>query len=219
MCVPAPVQDRAWQRYVDEIRAGVAALPGVEAVGSVNALPLTKATSQNAIAFPGAPANTGGREDNPLVDWFTATPGYFEAMGIPVLAGREFRYGDQAESAPVAIIDNTLAERFFPNDDPLGRTMTFFDRELTIVAVVDQPRLYNIHLDDRGQVFLPLAQRPGYGMSFAIRTSRDPLALAPEVKQLVRSIDPDQPLSEIRTMEHQCLVCSVLTMRIRVPRT
>ncbi len=187
--------------YYRRIVDGIEALPGVDAVGGVNALPLTRATSQNAVAFPGSGVNAGGDEYTPLVDWFAATPGYFEAMGVPILAGRDFTDGDDDQAPGVAIIDDTLAQRFFDGYDAIGQMMTFFGRELTVVAIVDQPRLYDIHQDDRGQVFLPLAQRPAYGISLAIRADRDPGSLIAEVREVVRSIDADQPLADVRTMQ------------------
>lgn len=183
------------------IRDGIAALPGVEAVGGVNALPLTQETAQTSAAFPSSPLNSGvEQEDTLLVDWFTVIPGYFDAMGVAVLAGRDFRGADDAEAPRVAIIDDTLAERFFPGQDVVGQTMMFRGIPHQVVGIIDQPRLYDIHQDDRSQVFVPLAQEPGYGTSLAIRTRRDPVALVPEIQRLVHGIDPDQPLSDFRSM-------------------
>jgi putative ABC transport system permease protein len=185
----------------DAVRDGIAALPGVTAVGGVDALPLTRGSSQTGVSFPASPINTGDEPDSLFVDWLTATPGYFDAMGVPLLAGRGFRDGDDGQSPAVAIVDDTVAAHFFPGENIVGRTLVLFGEERTVVGVIDQPRLYDIHRDDRGQIFLPLAQRPRSAVSFAVRSTRDPVALAAEVRRLVRSIDADQPLADFRTME------------------
>jgi putative ABC transport system permease protein len=186
---------------VQRVKGEIAGLLGVTAVGIVNALPLTRDTSQSAVTFADSPTNDGSESDSLLVDWFSATPGYFEAMGIPMLAGRDFRSADAADAPAVAIIDDTLARHFFPGEDALGRTMVFFGIERTVVAVVDQGRLYDIATDDRPQLFLPLAQRPRYGLSFAVRSERDPASLAGEIAGRVRAIDADQPLADVRPMQ------------------
>jgi hypothetical protein len=90
----------------------------------------------------------------------------------------------------VAVIDDVVARRFFSNADPLGHVLQFRGIERTVVGVIDQPRLYNVHSDDRGQVFVPHSQLAASGMSVAIRSSRDPAALLAMVRDVVRDIDP-----------------------------
>jgi predicted permease len=135
------------------------------------------------------------------VDWFVATPGYFEALRASVLAGRGFAESDAADSAPVAIIDDVVARRFFPDADPLGHVLQFRGAQRTVVGVVDQPRLYNVHSDDRGQVFLPHSQLAASGMSVVMRSAHEPAALMTMVRDVVRDIDPDQPIADVRTMD------------------
>jgi predicted permease len=187
--------------FFTDVRRAVAGLPGVESVGGTNALPLTRATSQTDVSFPASPVNPGDELAAPLVDYFSVTPGYFRSLRVPLVTGRDFGEGDGANTPPVAIVDDTVAQYFFPGEDIVGRTMVFDGEERTVVGVVDQPRLYDIHRDDRGQVYLPLAQQPRSALSLAIRTSRDPGLLAAEVRRIVQSIEPDQPLADFRTMQ------------------
>lgn len=178
-----------------------AALPGVTAVGATNALPLSSLSNQTTISFPGAPGNTGDDDlDRPLVDWMLVRPGAFEALGIPLLAGRTFE-GPAREDVLELIIDRTLAERFYPDGSAVGRRIPMDESEATIIGVVEHARLTDIHQDGRGQLYLRNEISPNWSLSWALRTSRPPAALIPEVRSVVRNIDPQLALSNVRTMD------------------
>ena len=183
------------------LRAELAALPGVTASGAVTALPLSADADQRGASFPGAPGNTGDAEqDRPLVDYIAAMPGTFAALGIEVLAGRDF---ERAPAAGVqeAIIDRTLAARFFPAGNPIGANMRLGGDTLTVVGVVEHARLDDVHEDGRSQVYRRSDQADYSTLVFTLRTDRDPLSLAPEARAAVRRVDPQLPVSDVRSME------------------
>lgn len=179
----------------------LAALPGVTAVGATSALPLASSTSQTGASFPGASGNAGdGESDNPLVDRFMVTPGYFRALGVRLLEGRAFDERDTPSSAPVAIIDASLAHRFFPDGSAVGHTVLMNLDTLEIVGVIRQARFYTIQADDRGQVYRPQSQRVGGALYYVLRTNGPPLAWAGRVRSVVQSIDAGVAVADLRPM-------------------
>ena len=196
----------------ERVERELAALPGVTAVGGASALPLTANAGQSTLAFPGAPGNTGEKDhDAPLVDIMSARAGYFDALGIPVVAGRGFGTAAGA-GAREALIDRTLAAYFFPAASPVGFRLPLGDDTVTIVGVVEHARLYDVHADGRPQLYLRDEFDTDRALSFALRTERDPMSLAPEVRAAVRRIDPQLAVAELRTMD------DVVTQALRQPR-
>jgi predicted permease len=196
----------------ERVERELAALPGVTAVGGATALPLTAEASQTTMAFPGAPGNTGEKEhDAPLVDYMGARAGYFDALGIRVVAGRGFGTGTGA-GVREALIDRTLADYFFPTGSPVGFRVPVGDDTLTVVGVVEHARLYDVHSDGRPQMYFRDEYDPDRSLSFALRTERDPMALAPEVRAAVRRIDPQLAVADLRPMD------DVVKQALRQPR-
>ena len=179
----------------------LAALPGVLSVGAASALPLTANTDQSDVVLPGAPGNTGRNEhDLPLVDTPQARAGWFHTLGIPILAGRDF--GPVLPGARrEAIIDRTLAAEFYPTGGAVGNSAVLGKDTLTIVGVVEHARQYDLHRDGRPQVYLR-DQDDTYGaLYFAVRTRRAPLDLVTDVRSVVRRLDPQLAISQIRTLD------------------
>ena len=186
----------------DRVTAALAAIPGVTGVSAVSGLPLTAGANQNGIAIPGTPGNTGNAErDTPLVDIMGARAGYVEVMGIRLVAGRGFETVRRPDVREV-LIDHVLARHFFPTGNPIGARIPVADnRVLTIVGVIEQPRLYDVHKDGRPQLY-SRAEDDGYrNLSFVLRTTRDPYAVAPEARSAIRGIDSRLAVSQVRTME------------------
>jgi len=185
------------------LRARLGTLPSVEAVGVVTALPLSREASQRRPAFLEAPGNVGDPDaDHPLLDQFFATPGYLRAAGLRLLDGRDFREGDGAEGAPVALIDDVVATRFYPDGSAVGSRIVTGSDTATIVGVVDQARVHDIRADDRGQLYWPVATLAPPGLRVAVRVeSGDPLALVPAARAVVAELDPSVAISEVRTLE------------------
>jgi predicted permease len=181
------------------LRERLSALPGVEAVGVANALPLAR--QQIALSPPGfldAPGNVGDPDaGNPLLDLFFVTPGYVRAAGLRLLDGRDFREGEGA----VALIDDVVAARFYPDGSAVGSRLELGDT-LTIVGVIDQARFHDRRSDGRGQLYLPTARVALSGPRVAVRVERgDPLALVPAARAAVAELDAGVAVSEVRTLE------------------
>ena len=184
------------------VQRELAAIPGVTAVGAASALPLTAGTDQGEVTLPGAPGNTGqGEQDAPLADVISSRPGWFAALGIRVIAGRDFEPPRPGAPREV-VIDRTLAERFYPGANPVGAPIVISGgRPLTIVGVVDHARQYDLHQDGRAQVYIR-DEDDTYGtLYFALRTRRDPKDLATEARAAIRRVDPQVAVSEVRPLE------------------
>ncbi len=187
--------------FYDRLATRIRVVPGIEAVGFTNALPLTGGptawlTIENQPRPPGEP---------PEVNYRVVTPGFFRAMNVPVLAGRDVTAGDTPASLKTVIVNHALAERFFAGVDPVGRRIRVGPNPAapwrTIVGVVGDMRQAGPEAPSAPELYLPLAQDTFADLSMAVRTAEDPLALARSLRDIVHSIDPQLPLIEIKTME------------------
>jgi putative ABC transport system permease protein len=197
--------------FQDRVQKALAAIPGVTGASAASALPLTATASQEMIAIPGAPGNTGDAErDNLLIDMIAARANYVEVMGMRLVAGRTFTESRQ-NGVTEAMIDTTIARRYFPERNPLGAQIRrverqgrlgFLDRQsFVIVGVVNQARLYDVHADGRPQILVraeDIGVRPLY---FVVRTTREPHSLLPEVQAAVHRVDARVPVGEPRAMD------------------
>ena len=185
------------------LRARLTALPGVEAVGVVNAFPLAR--QQIALSPPeflDAAGNAVDANADPLLDLFFASPGYVRAAGLRLLDGRDFREGEVADGAFVALIDDITAARFYPDGSAVGSRIESGNDTATIVGVIDQPRFHDMRTDGRGQLYLPTSRVALSGPRVAVRVgSGDPLALVPAARAVVAELDPRLAVSEVRTLE------------------
>jgi putative ABC transport system permease protein len=187
--------------FQDRVQNALAAIPGVTGASATSALPLTATAFQETITVPGAPGNTGdAQRDKLLTDMIAVRAQYVEVMGMRLLAGRTF-----TESRPngvtEAMIDNTIAKRYFPESNPVGAQIRLGERSLVIIGVVAQARLYDVHADGRSQILVraeDLGVRP---LFFVMRATREPHSLLPEVRAAVRRIDPRVPVADARAMD------------------
>ncbi|MGH9851014.1 MAG: ABC transporter permease, partial [Blastocatellia bacterium] len=194
--------------FYQQLMERVQALPGVEAAAAVNNLPLSNESSKGQLTFEGVTANAERANlATAEVDQSAITPDYFKVMQTPLLAGRFFTPQDTRESPRVAIIDETLARRLWPNDSPIGRRLTFgrfpekVETWVEIVGVVRRIRRHRLDADVREHVYFPHAQSAKIQMTLTLRTTGEPLALSGAVRAAVQSLDPDQPVFRIRTMD------------------
>jgi putative ABC transport system permease protein len=142
-----------------------------------------------------------GRSNRTYLRW--ATAGYFEAMGIPRRAGRVFQSVDTADSAPVAVVDAAFARRYFGDADPIGRRVRLSNDQKTgrhVLGVVGAVRQTALDRDADPHVYLPDAQMPALSLTLVIRTTGDAAAAAGSVRDLIRRLDPELPVSNVRTL-------------------
>jgi putative ABC transport system permease protein len=138
----------------------------------------------------------------PEVMFNTVTPNYFETMGVPFLRGRTFSDQDQANSPTAVVISQTMANRFWPNQEALGKQVKFVEDESigTVVGIVGDTKQYWIDEEQRPQIYIPYSQNPGIFATVVMRTSVEPLSLSEQVRQAIWTVDRDQPMWKIRTV-------------------
>jgi putative ABC transport system permease protein len=181
----------------------IGALPGVRGVGMVNYLPLYGGLgSSTGFTIEGRPEPPPGEE--PGTNVRVADSGYFRAIGIPLLRGRTFTDLENSEPKHVIIISESLAKKYFPNEDPLGKRISveMFEKPYPteIVGIVGDVR-YDSLTDQAGPtVYFAYPDLTYAFATLVIHTSGDPAELAPAVRRVISSLDPDQPVSDVRTM-------------------
>jgi putative ABC transport system permease protein len=181
--------------------------PGVESVGTIMPLPLSGSRFVLTFAVEGRPAPPPNEEPNTNIR--TISPGYFKTAEIPLIKGRVFTDRDREDSEPVVIINQTMAARIWPGQDPLGRRITFDDATdpeaqwRTVVGVVGDVRHGTLDEDGGSEAYWPQFQTPFEGTAIVVRAAegRSPESLAGAVRQVVRGIDPDLPVDEVRPFD------------------
>jgi putative ABC transport system permease protein len=198
-------------RFYDELLERVRALPGVEEAASVVNIPFGGEGWTEDVHITGTPPAVPGQEQSAQLT--LASPGYFKAMGIPVLRGRAFGPEDRAGQPGTIIVDEKFARRYFPDSDPLGRQVDNVHPTgegerppMTIVGVVgrtrNDPPGDSLYLDNLPQAYICTAQMSRAKRTLVVRVrSGDPLQLAEPVRRAVLSLDPDVPVSHVATME------------------
>jgi putative ABC transport system permease protein len=188
-----------FQTVLERVRT----IPGVKAAGFTSALPLTwkggtsSFTPEHVVLPKGLPNDANDR---------VVSPGYFEAMRIPLRKGRFFDEHDGAQAAPVVMINETMARKFWQNQDALGRRMQYHHDGpwFQIIGIVGDVRQMGLNEPPRQEMYFPYWQAEKNWMvprDLAIRTDGDPMALVASVKRTIASIDHDQPISDIKTMD------------------
>ena len=179
----------------------IATIPGVQAVGAISYLPLTGLASRDGFTIPGQPPPKPGEE--PGVEVRVVTPTYFQAMGIPLLKGRLLNERDVKESR-VLLINDTLAKRYFPNVDPVGKQIEISwdgSGPDEIVGIVGDIREGALNKEPEPAIYWSHPREPYSGMALVVRTSGDASRVAGAVQKEIRAIDPEQPIADVRTME------------------
>jgi len=191
------------QHYFDSVLAQVRALPGVKSAAFISFLPMTMGGGIFPVGLPGQPAMmTNGR----IASMRFATPSYFATLGIPVRRGRDLQQTDTLSQPLVAVVSESFAQRYFPDQDIVGKQFEFAYATRTIVGVVGDVRVRGPEQGSEPQVYLPSTQLEDESFPFftpkalAIRSDASTEALLPMVRSIVRSADPEQPVSNIRTM-------------------
>ncbi|MFL6333626.1 MAG: ADOP family duplicated permease [Pyrinomonadaceae bacterium] len=188
-----------FRQTLDRVRA----IPGVRSAGIVNYLPLYgglgAATGFDVEGQPAAAPGTG-----PSTNVRVADSGYFKTMGIPLRRGRTFTDVEDSEARHVILVSESFARRFFPGADPLGKRIKVYMSEdpawTEIVGIVGDVRYDNLTAEAEPFVYYPHPELTYEFMTLVIRTDGDPAGMAPAVRREIVSLDPDQPVSDVRTM-------------------
>jgi putative ABC transport system permease protein len=189
---------------------------GILFVGGVNGLPLSGNGGSGTVTVDTISVQPD--QAHPEADLRVVTPGYMETMGMRLVAGRYFDEHDNEMSAPVAIVDETMAKTYWPNGDALGQRLKRGGQQstnpwMTIVGVVTHVRYLSLERPSRVQLYSPQNQTPSAAMSLAIRTRGEPAVIASAIQKATTSLDPDQPVFAIRPMD-ELLADSMLRRRL-----
>ncbi|MEZ5319548.1 MAG: ABC transporter permease [Vicinamibacterales bacterium] len=178
-------------------------LPGVTGAGGVTTLPLTEYMAWGPMTVEGVPPPAGEHFFN--ADMRTASAGYFQALGIPLVRGRMFDARDRRGGERVVIVDSAMAERLWPGQDPVGRRVHYGDANSsspweTVIGVVGRVRHYGLDTEPRIALYRPHTQSVARSLFVVVRSATAPEALARQVTDAVRGVDPDLPISNVRSM-------------------
>ena len=200
--------------FYKDLIARLDTLPGVRSAGAVMFLPLRVSILSFRVAVSGftiqgrPPLGPDQQQD---ADYRTATPGYFSTMGIALRQGRLFDDHDDTGRQAVVLVNEALVRKYFPHENPLGQHLVM-GKPLEIVGVVADAKLYGLDTPVEPAVYLPQAQAPGNSaMAIVVRTEGDPAALTAAVRREILRLDPEQPVSNVRTM--QTVFADSLTLR------
>ncbi len=205
----AAVDNAAALADYERMQSELAALPGVTEVGLGSTMPLRAAGIVLEVKADGRPVVPGAPV--PQAEYRTAAPGYFHASGIPLVSGREFASTDRTGSGLVAIINQTLADQFFPGKDPIGQRIAWSGEVLkftgisgdwrTVVGVVGNTKDGGLDAAPLPAVFLPFAQGDFPSGGLILRTRGDAAAIAPAATRILRELVPQQPIANVLTVE------------------
>jgi len=202
--------------FVEELQRGVRVLPGVERAAFSSSLPLGGGTTATSFVAEGEPPPPPGR--SAIANLAVVTPGYFETMRIPCLAGRTLTDRDGVpDTPPVAFVNETLARAHWAGTDPVGKRISFGDGTkpswLTVVGVVGDARHQGLDVPVRQSIFVPHRQNPSAFMTLVIKASVEPLSLVEVVRQRIRQNDRNMPVFDVFTME-RVVVRSMWNIRL-----
>jgi putative ABC transport system permease protein len=207
MALPQPDNYGAPERphFCEAVSREVVALPGVLSVGAISHLPLSGASAGRAFAIEGRPQPPPGQGAGAA--YRVTCPGHFNTLGIPIVDGRDFTAADTLRAPMVVIVNESTAARYWPGETALGKRIKFGDLSsdtpwLTIVGIVQDVRHFGLDTDAVREIFRPNSQTVWPQMTVTVKTAVEPLGMASAVHAALRRIDPDQPVSNVTSMEH-----------------
>jgi predicted permease len=191
--------------FMREVLRRVSALPGVEeaSIGGGGSLPLARSRNQISFTIEGRPADS---EHSPVAELAAVSPGHFRVLEIPILSGRNFTDSDDDKALPVAIVDQTLARQYWPNENPIGKRVKSGPIQstnpwLNIIGVVGDVKTDSLELQEAPHIYLSDFQAPSYNSVIYLRTAGDPGTLGDAIRPEVEAVDPNVPVYAVRTME------------------
>jgi predicted permease len=191
-------------QFVTQLSETAATVPGVQNIGVANISAFTGDTASSNITAEKGP--TDSNPDNNTVSHASIGPGYFAAMGTPLMTGRDFARTDTKTSQKVAIMNETAAKQFFPNRSAIGSRMAFgggnVQLDIEIVGVVQDARHANVREEIKPFVYIPYTQDDELGsITFYVRTAQDAATVIPALRAQVQKLDANLPLYNIKTVE------------------
>jgi putative ABC transport system permease protein len=186
-------------RFYDELERTLREIPGVTAAGASSILPFDGDWNGMGFTIDGRPAPKPGEELS--AEQRTVTPGYLDALGIPIVAGRGFTKDDDADAPPVIVVDELFAKTYWPNESPLGKRITVFDRSNEIVGVVRAARMMSIAEPAVPTFYAAWPQLPRRrSASVIVRSTGSAETVIPAIRAAVASVSPDAPVMNPRPM-------------------
>jgi putative ABC transport system permease protein len=195
-------------QYFEELTTRVRAMPGVRTAAIAGWLPMDGDGGGWSIMVDGRVLKSISEAPAPEPE--QVSPGYFEAMGMPIVRGRTFTDADRGDAPMVAVVNEAMARELWPGEDPIGHTIKMFNDKapwVTVVGMVKDARSDGIQADVRPTMFFPYAQAGTSAyytpltMSLVVRTTGDPFAVAGAVRAAVRALDSNVPISSMQSME------------------
>jgi putative ABC transport system permease protein len=203
-----------WQQVLQRVHE----LPGIESASVATNTPMTGNHGRSDITIEGMAQPRPGNYPHP--DVHVVSPGYVQTLGISLLRGRSFTETDKEDAPLVAMINQSMANQFFPNEDPIGKRFMFghpnTERQvkwLIIVGVLGDTKLYGLQNLSRLEVYLPFRQAPSGQMDLLVKSRVDPAALTSAMRSAVYSVDKDQSIASVATMK-QLVDNSIATRRM-----
>ena len=204
--LPRPKYDSPVGRgqFYEQVLTGVRVLPGVQSAAFISGLPMVVTGLITGVEVPGHEARTA-RSAGVSHRW--VTPQYFRTVGIPLHRGRDVEDADTGDRAWIAVVSASFVERYWPGQDPIGKTIGHRGQTRTVVGVVGDIRVRGLERNSEPQMYLPAPQVPeGWPANFdpkdlVIRHSGQGEALVSAVRQIVRAADPEQPISDVRPLD------------------
>jgi predicted permease len=199
------------RQFQETLRQRLGSLPGVRDVGLGLSLPLNFSVSQNWIRPEGHEVPEG--QQPPAVETSAVDEGYFAAMGIPVLRGRAIEPSDAVDAPPVIVVNQAFANRFWPGQDPIGKTATTGGRECHVVGVVATVKHLSLGEAPLPNFYRALRQDYSGSIFVFVRTTGDPAAMLETVRREIHAMDPALPVADLQTM-HDALGIAMLPVRL-----
>jgi putative ABC transport system permease protein len=189
------------EHFFEQLLGRVATLPGVQSVGATNSVPMGHQNFHRSYVIEGRSKPAPGQDLS--ANYHIVSPQYFNTLAIPLKRGRSFTEQDVKGTLPVVIINETLARTQWGNEDPVGRRVSIAEGPWsTVVGVVGDAKYFGLGVGILPELCVPLAQNPSGDMNLLLRSAVDPLSLVPAVRREIQAIDPQQPITKIRTMDN-----------------
>ena len=195
----------ARQSFCADVTRGAEGLPGIRSVGAISHLPLSGGNAGRAITIEGAAVPAS--DDGASAAYRLTCPGYFKTTGIRLSEGRDFSDRDVTNGERVAIVNRAMAERYWPGNSPVGQRFKIGSGPknanpwMTVVGITENVRHFGLESEARREIYLPYSQAVWPVMTIVAKTVGEPLAWQSALRELVKRVDPDLPVAQVRSME------------------